>query len=152
MPPVTRRGLLQIGGGVCLGCLAGCLGDTVDAGTLMITNDDDRSHTLTVVVTKASDSDSDVPPRSHEAPGPTTTLWRREFQFELSTGDTHTEPGFLTEPGAYYIEATTATGLRATNWLGLYAAGPDGDQIAESFVDIRIYEYDEMSIGTPTDD
>ncbi len=153
MPSIPRRKLLQFSGVVCLCGVAGCVGNAIDPGTLVITNNDDRPHTCTVTIIKTSDSDEDVPPRPHEAPGPTRPPhWQRDFQFEIPAGADRTQSDFLTEPGAYYIKATTETGPSDTNWLGLYSAGSDGEQVAESFIAILIFEDASLTVSTPTDD
>lgn len=152
---MRRRAFLAAVGGACSLAFAGCVldRDAVGAGTLVVDNDHDRTHTVTVAVSKASHGDEAVPPRPHDAPPPTTTpLWRRDRSFEVPAGERVREPGFVSEPGAFYVEASTETGSSASTWLGLYPAGEDGEQVAESFLLVDVHEDGRLGVSTPVDD
>lgn len=153
MPPSTRRNVLYFSGVVGVGGLAGCLGGSITAGTLVVSNDDDQSHTATVTISKTSENEEDLPSRPHDAGAPTTTpLWQRDYQLEVPAGARRERSDVLTDPGAYYITARTESGGPDSTWLGLYAAGSDGDQVAESHISVTITERGGVTLGTPTDD
>ena len=145
---MNRRSFLGTVGTVTGISLAGCVLDLdpIGAGTLVIDNEQNRSHTLRITVTKTSDDSDDVPPRSQT---PTTSVWRRDQTFEVSGGGRVRKSGFISEPGAFYIEARSETGESASTWLGLYAAGGG---VAERHIYINIKESGRMFASTPVDD
>lgn len=134
----SRRGLLGTATAVAATTLGGCLSAIVggpDAGTLVLSNDDDEPHTVTLAVTKTSDDSGNV--GSHAETPETTPIWDREDTFSLDAGQQRTEPDYVTEPGAYFIKARLADGTEATEWLGLYE-GADGDVGSDTlYVTIR---------------
>lgn len=149
-----RRSLLGAVGAATSSVLAGCVfGRSVEAGTLVISNDHDQRHLVTVTVRKISEDDGDIPPRPHDAPAPTgTPLWERKYSFEVPADGAVRESDLLTEPGAYYVEVSLDSGGTASTWLGLYAAGESGNQIAEAHILVSIADTGRVTVSTPVDD
>lgn len=134
--------------------VAGCtLDSSVQAGTLVISNDHERDHVVSVTISKTSDDEGDVPPRPHDASAPTTApLRERSYSFEVAGGATKEEPDIVTEPGAFYIDVSLETGAESSTWLGLYPAGSEGDQVAEAHIFVSIYDDGRLDVSTPVDD
>ena len=151
---VKRRAFLAALGTTVPSTLAGCtFGRSVQAGTLVISNDQDREHVVSVTVSKTSDNDGDVPSRPQDAPAPTTApLWERDYSFEVSAGRTTREPSLVNEPGAFFVDVSLETGETASTWLGLYPAGSDSQQVAEEHLFVSIYEDGRLTVSTPVDD
>lgn len=139
-PDRSRRALLQAAGStIGIGALAGCLfgaGSERDAGSLAITNDHSEAHAVTVTVTKTSEDQDDTRPRD-ETPAPETTpVWKREDRFQVESGERVTEQDFLTETGAFYLEARLENGTHDSVWVGLYNSAGDG--VAEDAISVYI--------------
>lgn len=147
-----RRTVLAVVGATGSFVLGGCVLDLdpVQAGTLVIDNEHDQAHTVTVVVSKTSESDEDIPPGG--ATPTTAPLWKRESTFEVPAGGRVRKSEFVTEPGAFYIEVRTEMGETAATWFGLYPAGPEGEQVAEGYIAVDIYEDGRLNVSTPVDD
>lgn len=134
----TRRQLLSISGSIGFYALSGCLfrrrGPA--AGTLVIENQREKRHTVTVEVTRTSDDDGDVG-RDDQTPDPEPTpLDSYRATYAVDAGADVRERGFITEPGAFYVEASLENGETAGAWIGLYR-GSDGSIGADAvFVDI----------------
>lgn len=140
-PDRSRRALLQAAGStVAITALGGCLfgaGPEQDAGSLAITNDHSEDHAVTVTVTKTSEDHDDTRPRD-ETPAPETTpVWEREDRFQVESGERVTEEDFLTETGAFYLEARLENGTRASAWVGLYKSAGGGVAVDAISVDIE---------------
>jgi len=150
---MRRRSLLAAVGTATGFTLAGCVLDldSIGAGTLVIDNEQDRSHTVTVTVTKTGEFDHGIPPET-PTPSSTTTVWRRDRTFEVSGGGRVRKSDFVSEPGEFQVDARTETGTTASTSLGLYPAGRDGEKIAESYVHLFIREDGFMYFSTPVDD
>ncbi|MGZ0746257.1 hypothetical protein [Haloparvum sp. AD34] len=131
MSPVrSRRALLQAAGStIGSSALAGCLfgaGSEQDPGSLAITNDHSEDHAVTVTVTKTSEDQDDTRPRD-ETPAPETTpVWEREDRFQVESGERVTERDFLSETGAFYLEARLEDGTHDSVWVGLYKSAGGG--------------------------
>lgn len=140
-PERSRRALLQAAGST-IGILAlgGCLfgaGSERDAGSLAITNDHSEAHAVTVTVTKTSEDQDDTRPRD-ETPAPETTpVWEREERFQVESGERVAEEDFLTETGAFYLEARLEDGTREGVWVGLYKSAGGGVAVDAISVDIE---------------
>lgn len=141
MSPVrSRRALLRAAGStIGISALGGCLfgaGSEQDPGSLVITNDHSEDHVVTVTVTKTSEDQDDTRPRD-ETPAPETTpVWERADRFQVDSGERVTEEDFLTETGAFYLEARLENGTRTSAWVGLYKAAGGG--VAEDAISVDI--------------
>lgn len=160
---------------LALAVLAGCLGfgsaGSLPAGSIQITSDANATHEVTVTVTKIA-NDSDAIHQSNdselaELAAKGSGVWNRTVT--LGSDGTWTERGAIDEPGAYRVAAESANAValqegEATNgsivdrtgsgtaWLGLYPAGRDGEQVAESTVWIHVGEDGDVTVSTLTDD
>lgn len=146
---MDRRSVLA-GAATAAGLSAGCvaLSPRVPGGALVITNESPTDHTLSFEVMKISEDYDDVPYGDKPRPdGQPLDRWNRTF--EVAAGESVRENEFITEPGAYFIEISTAAGRTAGGWIGLYPAGPQGEQLAESHVAVLIEE-DSLSLSAPT--
>lgn len=146
----SRRSFLRTTTILGAPALAGCLSATADsdAGTLVLSNDDDASHTVTLEVTKTSDDSDDV--RGHDETPKATPIWDREDAFSLDAGERKEESDYIAEPGAYFVKATLADGTEATEWLGLYE-GADGEVAADTLY-VTIREHGPVNVYTSHDD
>lgn len=125
------------------GCVIGGFSDPPGGGDLVISNSDSTDHTVTVTVSKVSESDDDTRPKG-ETPDPEATpIWKRSERFTVPADESHEQRDFVTEPGAFFVETALATGDRETYWWGLYQASGD---IAESALVIDIHN-DGVSMG-----
>lgn len=164
--PVPDRSALALATLLALAPLAGCLGfgsaGSLPAGSIQITNDANASQEVAVTVTKWS-NDSDVIHALERWDRPAEPQWTRRWNASVDAGATWTEREAVDEPGAFQVTATaraadaggnataTATAQNDTAWLGLYAAGPDGEQVAEQTVWIHVDDR-QVTISTPSDD
>lgn len=150
----SRRAILHVTG-AALGstAIAGCLfgvADSRDAGTLVIRNDHSEDHTVTVHVTKTSTDDDDVGPHDRTPDPESTPIWERDEQFTVQAGGTVHETDFVTEPGAYYVEARTEHGDTAHEWVGFYEAADGG--VAEDAIYVTIDEAVRVTVGASHSD
>lgn len=136
----SRRGVLRTATVLGTSALGGCVfdpGGGPEAGALVLSNEDDESHTVTLAVTKTSENSDDAGGRYDGASTPATPVWRREDVFSIDGGERRRESEYLDEPGAYLVEATLATGRGAAEWVGLYETA-DGDVGSDAiYVTIR---------------
>lgn len=144
----SRRGVLHgIGAALVSTASSGCvfgIADSPDAGTLVVRNDHADAQTVIVHVTKTSTSDDDTRPRD-ETPDPESTpIWERDEQFTVDAGETTNVEGFVTEPGAYYVEARTESGASSHEWVGFYEAADGG--VAEDAIYVTIDEAGDVTV------
>ncbi|AQL44040.1 hypothetical protein BV210_15605 [Halorientalis sp. IM1011] len=137
---LTRRHAVRTIGAVSgIGLLSGCSFGTSggpDPGDLEIENEDDRAHSVTVIVEKISDDDDDAfgPER---APTPTSTpMSERRNRFTVAAGDTARESGYLDETGSFFVRARTDRETSAQGWIGLYSASGGG--VVEEYLEITV--------------
>jgi hypothetical protein len=146
---MRRRSLLAAGSLALLpgcGALRGLDAAAADgAGSVLVRNDDDRDHRVTVTVERASDDPDDVPPPNADRT-PTGAAGYRETRFDVPAGETVRETGFVTDPGAYVVTAELGTGARATTWLGL--AGADGG-VTGARVEVYVGRDGGVTVATP---
>jgi hypothetical protein len=133
---MRRRAFLAAGSLALLpgcGALRGLDAAAADEpGSVAVQNDDDRTHRVTVTVERVSDDAGDVPPPNADRTPETETTRYREATFEVPAGETVRETGLVTDPGAYFVTVASATGARATTWLGLdedTAGGVTGEKL-----------------------
>ena len=121
MPSNWSRRRILSGTGVLLGgsLVSGCLSDTPSAGGLTITNDHSEEHTVTVTVTKTSEDDDDLVEYDETPPANQTPIWTRKTQFTVGADERLQRKQFITETGAFYLEAQLGTGERDTGWVDL---------------------------------
>ena len=120
-------------------------------GGLVINNTDTNPHTFSFEVLKMSEDDDDLPHSQNRRERPNSQpLTRWEEDFDVAAGDSLREREFITEPGAYFVEVTTETGVSAGSWIGLYAAGRDGQQLAESHISVTAQEAGALSLSPVT--
>lgn len=130
--------------------MSGCLSDTPPAGGLVITNDHSEAHTVTVTVTKTSEDDDDLVHYDETPPASPTPIWTRESQFTVGPDERMERKQFVTETGAFYLEAELATGERDTGWVGFYEAMDGG--VAEDTIMVDIAGDGRISIFLSHDD
>lgn len=133
---------------------SGCLGlgfgtNNVAPGSVVIDNDSPDTHTVSLSVTKVSNSSNDI--RASDE-SPVSTIWRKTYSYEVNGDERKVDSELLSEPGAYYVEVELENGENATTWLGLYPAGKKGEKVAESPIQIDIYDDGTVTAYTPTDD
>lgn len=144
---LTRRNVLRVTGGTfglsgLSGCIIGGFSDPPGGGDLVIFNSDSKEHTVTVTVSKVSESD-DTRPKG-ETPNPEATpIWKRSERFTIPADDDLEQREFVTEPGSFFVVAELATGDRDTYWWGLYQASGG---VAETALLLEIHN-DSVSIG-----
>lgn len=141
MPSDRSRRRFLHGTGATLGCTAvsGCLfgiASGADAGTLVIRNDDSEEHTVTISVTKTSEDDDDIGRHDETPSSETEPIWEREERFTVGGDDEARHADFLTETGAFYLDARSETDARDDEWVGLYDAADGGVAEDAIFVDI----------------
>lgn len=144
----SRRGILHVTGST-LGstALSGCLfgiADGADAGTLVIRNDHSEDHTVTVHVTKTSTSDDDIGGHNRTPDPESTPIWEQKEQFPVEAGKTVNEENFITETGAFYVEAQTENGESDSHWVGFYEAAGGG--VAEDAIYVTIDEEGRVTV------
>ena len=148
-----RRELLGLLAVTVSSTLAGCFfAGGPESGDLVINNEDETAHTVSVIVSKTSDNPDRV---SRDYPPPTpevTPEWKRTHEFEIGPYQERIEEDLFTEPGAYYVECHLNGGGMAATWLGLYSAGPDGSEVAEELFRLTISDDATLSIITGVDD
>ncbi len=119
-------------------------------GGLVIRNNDTNSHTFSFEILQMSEDD-DLPPSPNRPERPDSQpLNQWEETFDVAAGDSRREREFITEPGAYFVDVTIETGVTASGWIGLYAAGPDGQQLAESHLAVTARDDGELSLSAVT--
>lgn len=152
--PLTRRSVLATSAGWGAAILTGCLSWGYQAGSLHIDNDHNQGHTVTVTVQKTSDDYGEAIGRNARDPQTpsATPIWTRAWTFRVPPSSRVYEGILISEPGAFYIHVQLETGVTAALWLGLYPAGPDGDQIAEQYIAVDIYPDGRLSVSAPHDD
>lgn len=138
MPSNWSRRTVLTGTGALFGesLVSGCLSGSPPAGGLVIANDHSKAHTVTVMVTKTSEDDDDLVEYGETPPASPTPIWTRDAQFTVSGDERLHRKQFITETGAFYLEAQLATGERDTGWVGLYEAMDGGVAEDTIFVDI----------------
>ena len=135
-----RRFLHTTGSALGVTVLSGCLFGLASehpAGTLVITNDHSEEHTVTFTVRKTSDDEDDIRRHDQTPSSETSPIWEREEQFMIGAGKKEKQDEFISETGAFYLEALLENGERDSDWVGFYDAADGG--IAEDviFVDIE---------------
>lgn len=147
MPSACRRRKFLQGTGAIVGITAssGCL-SLVDSGyppgTLVVSNEQAESHTVTVTVEKTSDDDDDI--HGGQTPSPATTpIWEREVQVTVEGQAKVVQKDFITEPGAFFLEARVENLELERTWVGFYEA--DGG-IAEDAIFLDIQENGQVII------
>lgn len=134
----SRRTLVHgIGATFGVGMMSGCLSGQPPAGALVITNDHSETHTVTVTVTKTSEDNDDLVEYNETPPTDATPVWTRTEEFTVDADERLTQRQFITEPGAFHLEAQLATGERDTNWVGYYEAAGGGVAADTVFVEIE---------------
>jgi len=150
-PKPSRRQTLQAFGLTCSsGLLSGCVSNTdsgPESGDLEIDNGDTESHTVTVVVEKIStnsdDSYSNFITRTPES----TPIWAQESRFEVDASETVKRTDYITEPGAFFVQAQLETGASTQGWIGLYESASGG--VAEQYLDITIKSDRSLTVVAP---
>jgi hypothetical protein len=133
------------------GCVGGRLVRTeapTRPGTLLLENDDQYDHTVTVVVKKMSHRETNVPTYSWEYnhPPPTETpRWRTEKTFEVAAEQEVARPGFIAEAGSYHLEVSVDGTGPIGMWMRFRDAA-DGDGLWGRVPAVRIYDHDEFSV------
>jgi hypothetical protein len=148
----SRRRTLQASGTVLAMGLTGCTfgSNTTKSGTLVLDNEQDRSWTVTVSVSKISNDDDDGPARAFSAPPPTTTpIWNQEYSYEVSADGRKTIGGFISEEGAYYIVVRLNTEVENSTWFSAYSAAGG---VGGGYVSVTIQEEGGLFVSTGHDD
>jgi hypothetical protein len=151
-PDVYRRTLL----GACgsLAALGGCqtlrgldAAAAGRAGAIVVRNDDDRLHRVTVTVERVSDDPDDVPPaNSGRTPGDDAVVGG-ERTFEVPAGETVRAPAFVTEPGAYFVTASVTGGAMANEWFGLSEGATGG--VTGRRIEVYVGRDGGVTVATP---
>lgn len=148
-PRMNRRSVIAgLTPGLILGSGCVALSPRVSGGGLVITNETTTSQTVSFVMLKISKDDDDVPYGNRSRPDQ-EPLRRWTPTFDVAARESLREEKFITEPGAYYVEVSTETGATDGGWIGLYAAGPRGEALAESYLSVVIKE-NTLSFSAPT--
>lgn len=125
----TTTGLVAVSG-----CLFGR--DSPDAGTLVLDNDHDQSHTMVVEVTKTSNNRDDV--RDEGTPAAKQTpIWNRTSEFTVASQEKRRVQNFINEPGAFYIEARLDDDEVKSMWYGLFRNEKGNLGINAIFINIQ---------------
>ncbi|MFC6993096.1 hypothetical protein ACFQH3_16045 [Haladaptatus sp. GCM10025707] len=134
--------------------LSGCTldQDPIQSGTLVIANDHDQPHTVTVTVSKTSEDDNDAPFRDDTQPPEAPSIWDRTDEFDVAAGGRVRKSTFISETGAFHIVVQLEIGINASTWLGLGPGGPSGEQVTGGFILVDIHEDGRLGLNTPVDD
>jgi len=134
---MDRRKLLTLFGSTVVASTAGCpaLSDSVPAGSVDIRNNTSSGKTLKITVSKMFEERSEIPDDRSEPSSEPISVERYDFQIPAEERVTRR---VVSEPGGFYIEFSTETEATVDTWLGLYSAGPEGEQVAEAYIDVRL--------------
>ena len=138
----------------CLGLSSGCvaLSSSMPGGGLVIRNNDDTSHTFFFTVLKMSEENDDLPHSKyrdiHPDEQPPDQLGQINKQpldeweqtLDVGAGDSLQKKEFITEPGAYFVEVSLENSNTSGTWIGLYAAGRNRQELAESYLTVTAEE------------
>ena len=118
----SRRRLLSFGGSIGLLLVSGCFGADADPspGSLVLRNNHDRTHTLTLEVTVAGEPRTDA--------------------FTLEEDETQTQSEYLTEPGTYSVTVTADTGESQTVDIELEASERSSTGLTGDMLEIIVSE------------
>lgn len=146
-PIVSRRSVLTattaFGAVTGSGCFGAANWFGPDAGDMVIDNDSDERHTVAITVTKVSEDDDDIKPREERPDPETEPIWERTFEVVLASGEDVIEREFVTEPGAFFVEATVDESGWGSGWISLYEAT---NGIAEDVIYVVVHAIDRIAI------
>jgi hypothetical protein len=142
---LRREVLRGVGLSGSLLLVSGCIqANDLPAGTLRIRNNQADTRDITIRVTKTSNDSDDR--RYDQTPAPDSTpVWTRTDRFTVGPNERLTREGFISETGAFYLEAELDTGESASRWFEFYEAAGGG--IAEKVITVDIYEEGHVSIS-----
>lgn len=143
-----HRRTFLVASSVLLGSVAGCLSDEAptEPGTLLVVNDDQRSHEVEVSVQRTSDTPTDVP-ESEAAQDPQPVgepLWEDTASIQIDADAEVERSGFVPEPGAYYFEASVVGMGSLDFWMG-FDSGDEGTGVSGGYPRVRIFDEDEFA-------
>lgn len=148
MVSTDRRQVLQSVGVICAsslvsGCSFGSEGG-LESGWLEIVNEDSESHTVTVTVQKVSDDKDDVPSDPVDKTPESKPISSRDHRFTVDADERRSREDFISEPGAYFVEARLDSGTTARGWIGLYQSAEGG--VAEEYLEVAISGDEQMTV------
>ena len=145
----TRRGCVRTLGLCTVTALGGCTFGNRSGpggGTLVIDNDDDQEHTVTLSLRLESTDSGEI--RPGETPNATSTpVAVDSATFTVQSDERLLEESFISEPGAYFIEARTEAGAEARTWAGWSDARNEG--VAGGFLSVSINQNGLVTLGNP---
>lgn len=146
-----RRRFLQmtgsaLGATTMSGCLFG-IGGGHPPGTLVVRNDHEERHTVTVTVTKTSEDDEIG---SHDETPTSTPIWKRETELTVDAGEKATKQDLITETGAFFVEVRVPKIGTDRTWSSFYEAANGG--IAEDSIYVTIQDHGAVTVFPSHDD
>jgi hypothetical protein len=112
---ISRRQLLGGAGAAAVPLVTGCLGDDekIEHGRydILVENEDNREHTISVEVTNVKDGQ-----RDNTTPHPENIVWERDFTVSLLPGEQTIERDIFDGSNWYYVRVGLADSKSFGDW------------------------------------